>query len=131
MAVKGLLYSLCSEFGTSVSYHEREKTKENLLVKIFEFVENNYNKDCSLEALSAYTAYHSVYLSRYFKQCTGLTFTEHVNQYRIHEACYILKNSQQKILKIAYDCGFDSLRSFNRNFKKIIGMTPNEYRLKP
>lgn len=130
LLAKGLLYSLCAEFDASAVYRQREKEKGDLLLRIFQYVEGNYNKGCSLAALAAHTSYHSVYLSRYFKQYTGLTFTDHVNRYRINEAAYILKNSQQKILDIAYECGFDSLRSFNRNFKKVMGMPPNEYRYK-
>lgn len=128
LMAKGLLYSLCAEFDGIAVYRERKNEEGDLLLRIFQYVESNFNKDCSLKALAASTSYHSVYLSRYFKQYTGLTFTDHVNRYRINEAAYILKNSQQKILDIAYECGFDSLRSFNRNFKKIMGMTPNEYR---
>jgi AraC-like DNA-binding protein len=128
LEVKGLLYSLCALFDKTAVYRERENTKADLLMRIFAFVEEHFNRDCSLEALSAETAYHGVYLSRYFKQCTGLSFTDHVNRYRINEAMYLLKNTPKKVLDIAYDCGFDSLRSFNRNFKKIVGMTPVGYR---
>ena len=128
LKVKGFLYSVCAEFDLHATYVERKNKNEDLLFKIFQFVENNYMTDCSLDALATGISYHSVYLSRYFKHHTGLTFTDYVNRYRINEAAYILKNSQQKILDIAYDCGLDSLRSFNRNFKAIMGITPNEYR---
>ncbi len=128
LQVKGLLYSLCAEFDRTATYHPKESSGADLLQRIFGFVESNYGGDCSLEALAQHTSYHVVYLSRYFKQCTGLTFTEHVNRYRINQATYMLRNTQQKVLDIAYDCGFDSLRSFNRNFKKVTGLTPGEYR---
>ena len=52
-------------------------------------------------------------------------------EYRINESVYILKNTNKKIIDIALDCGFNSLRTFNRNFKEVYGMTPNEYRKKP
>lgn len=128
LKAKGILYSLCDEFDSSAEYEEHDSEKENLLLKIFQFVEANYNKACSLEALSENTSYHSVYLSRYFKRCTGLSYTDYVNRYRVNEAGYILKNSSMNILQIAYDCGFDSLRTFNRNFKSIMGVSPSEYR---
>lgn len=130
LEIKGLLYSLCGEFDRVVTYTERQRERDGLLAKIFLFVESNYNKNCTLDALAEHTAYHYVYLSRYFKQCTGLSFTEYVNRYRINEAGYLLKNTQQTILQISYDCGFDSLRSFNRNFKRITEQTPQEYREK-
>lgn len=127
MNVKGILYSLCGQFDSGREYKDNKSGDEELISRIFHFVETNYSTDCSLEALSKNTAYHYVYLSKYFKRCTGISFTDYVNRYRISEACYILQNSSQTILKTAYDCGFDSLRSFNRNFKNIMGITPSEY----
>lgn len=130
LQAKGVLYSLCGEFDAGAVYRDREENSEDLLRKIFHFVDEHYSGDCSLAALAEYTAYHSVYLSRCFKEATGLSFTSHVNRYRVNEAAYRLRNSGEKILDIAYECGFESLRSFNRNFKTIMGVTPNEYRLK-
>ena len=128
LKAKGLLYSLCDEFDATATYEDHDSEKQDLLLKIFQFVETNYNKGCSLEALSEQISYHSVYLSRYFKRCTGLSYTDYVNRYRVNEAGYILKNSDLNILQIAYDCGFESLRSFNRNFKSIMGVAPSEFR---
>ncbi len=128
LRIKGVLYYLCSIFNEKAEYSEKPKEKDDLLFSIFKFVEANYNKDCSLEALASETSYHSVYLSRFFKKCTDITYTDYVNRYRINEAEYILKNTDRAILQTAYDCGFDSLRSFNRNFKLVTGMTPSEYR---
>ena len=130
LQIKGLLYTLCAAFDAHALYVESKQKKEDLLFKIFRFVEENYEKDCSLSALAETSSYHSVYLSRYFKRSVGLSFTDYVNRYRINEASYALKNSSEKILDIAYNCGFDSLRTFNRNFKSIMGVTPQEYRKK-
>ena len=125
---KGLLYSICGEFDKNAEYKPKGESKDELLAKIFGFVEANYNKKCSLAELSEYTSYHYVYLSKYFKTCTGISFTDYVNRYRINEACYLLrKNHKQTILSAAFDCGFDSLRTFNRNFRKVMGTTPSEY----
>lgn len=130
MKVKGILYCLCGKFDETAEYVENNKGDDDLLSKIFRFVELNFNGNCSLAALSKNTSYHYVYLSKFFKQCTGISFTDYVNRYRISEGCYILQNSDQTILQTAYDCGFDSLRSFNRNFKSIMGVTPSEFKNK-
>ena len=128
LLLKGLLYALCGEFDAGASYREREYGSEALLFRIFEFVETNYRSDASLTALSAATSYHYVYLSKYFRECTGIPYAEYVSRYRVNEACYLLRNTDCTVLQIAYDCGFESLRSFNRNFKKILGIPPSEYR---
>lgn len=128
LKAKELLYCLCSEFNASASYRDRKNDKDDLLHRIFTFVEDNYNQNCSLTNLADATTYHPVYLSRYFKQCTGLSFTDHVNRYRVSEASYLLKNNSKKMIDIAFSCGFNSLRSFNRSFKAVTGLTPSEYK---
>ena len=59
---------------------------------------------------------------------TGIRFIEYVNHYRVNEARFLLRYSNKTILSVALECGFDSLRNFNRVFKKIAEQTPSEYR---
>lgn len=128
LQIKGLLYSLCAEFDRGAQYLERESGENGLLVRIFRFVETNFAKECSLFSLARELSYHQGYLSRYFKKQTGLRFSDYVMRYRINEGAYLLTNTPKKILDVAMEAGFDSLRSFNRNFKAVTGKTPNEYR---
>ena len=127
-AVKGLLYSLCGELDATAEYTDRDTWDHELLQSIFNFVENSYSTQCDLGALAESTGYNYVYLSRYFKEKTGITFTEYVNRYRINQACYLLGNTDKTILNISEECGFESLRSFNRNFLAIVKSTPKKYR---
>lgn len=125
---KGLLYSLCAEFDKVAVYDTKKSDDKNLLYKIFKFVELNYNKECSLTELANDTGFSYSYLSRFFKKITGISFNYYVNQYRISNACYLLNNSDCSVLQCALDCGYNSLRSFNRNFKELVAVTPQEYR---
>jgi AraC-like DNA-binding protein len=62
---------------------------------------------------------------------SGSNFNEYVNRYRVAHAAAILKDARQSHLSIAavaYDCGFNSLSSFNSAFKKNTGETPSAYR---
>jgi len=125
---KGLLYLICATFDEQTKYFDISYKDKNLLRTVFNFVENNYAKDCSLEKLSNETTYSYSYLSRYFKNTVGISFNSYVNQYRISKACYILTNSDCTILQCALDCGYNSLRSFNRNFISILSISPKAYR---
>ena len=127
---KGTLYSVCAEFDASATYQSKTSDDRNLLFMIFEFVEMNFNKDCSLAELSKKTTFSYSYLSRYFKNSVGMSFNYFVNQCRINNACYILDNSDCSILQCSLDSGYTSLRSFNRNFKAFTGTTPQKYREK-
>lgn len=126
--IKGLLYSLCGEFDAAAVYRDRGAERDGLLLCIFNFVEENYQAECDLEALSRALGYNYVYLSRYFKERTGIRFTEYVNRYRVSEACYRIGSTEKSLLSIACECGFSSLRSFNRNFAEIMGTSPSAYR---
>lgn len=128
--MKSILYYVCSVLDEKCEYIEAKREDERLLYKIFDFVEQNYAKDCSLEALCHTLGFSYYYLSRYFTNLVGMSFNSYVNRYRISKACYILNNSNCTVLEGAYECGFTSLRSFNRNFKIHTGVTPQEYRKK-
>ena len=126
--MKAVLYGICATLDEGTDYVKRKAVENNLLYTIFDFVEKNFEKDCSLEALSQATGYNSSYLSRYFSESTNQSFLTLVNQRRISKACYLLKSSRKPVIECAFDCGYKSLRSFNRNFKLSLGVSPKDYR---
>ncbi len=126
--LKGALYSLCAMLDENTEYVKRKTSQNGLIHSIFDFVENNFDKSCTLDDLGNAVGYNCSYLSRYFSDSTGIPFVSYVNQYRISRACHMLKNSNKTVLECAYDCGYTSLRSFNRNFKLYVGVSPKNYR---
>ena len=65
---------------------------------------------------------------RFFKTATGLTIFEYLNKIKIDYACQLLLNTDQNIVDISYDCGFNNLSHFNKQFRKFIGTTPTQFR---
>ncbi len=126
--IKSALYSLMDEFDKRVSYEKRDSAKESLLLRIFDFVAGHYTEPCTLEDLCEATSYHYAYLSRFFSERTGITFTQYVNSFRVVESCTRLAETHDSVTSIALDCGFDSLRSYHRNFRRYLGCTPTDYR---
>ena len=126
--LKGVLYSLCAILDADTKYVKKKTHEDGLLYSLFDFVEKNFDKNCTLDDLSNAIGYNRSYLSRYFSEATGMPLVSFVNQYRISRACDLLKNSNTTVLECAYDCGYSSLRSFNRNFKLYMGVSPKEYR---
>ncbi len=127
---KGILYTVCAMFDKSASYTNRADPDKDLLHSTFSFVERNFQGECSLHELAEQTGYSYSYISRCFKKVTGISFHTYVNQYRIRNACYLLSNTDDTVLKCALDSGYTSLRSFNRNFISFLGVTPKAYREK-
>ena len=122
---KGMLYLLCDEFDKEAEYVSADD--KTLLHKIFLFANDNFTGDCSITALSTALGRNSSYISRYFKACVGINLCDYINILRLGNMCYLYENGEGTILDCALSSGFDSLRTFNRNFKKFYNMPPKEY----
>jgi len=125
---KGVFYSLCAEFDRNAAYIPRRDDDKNLLYSIFGYVEKNYGGDCSLVTLSKELGYSYTYLSRYFSGIVGMSYNSYVNKYRIDKACAMLHDGDVAVTAVAISCGYDSIRTFNRNFLEFTGTTPKQYR---
>ncbi len=70
------------------------------------------------------------YLQALYKQQFGVSCMEDVINNRIRHARHLLEHSQMSSMEIAMECGYHTAEHFNRQFRKIMGMTPLEYRRK-
>jgi len=122
---KGILYLICNEFDQNAEYEEN--INKSLLDKIFIFINENFTENCSLTTIAEHIGYNTSYISRYFKKCVGISLSDYINIVRLGNVCYLFENSNDTILNYALNSGFDSLRTFNRNFKKFYGVSPKEY----
>ena len=128
IAMKGLLYSVSADFERQASFSESYSNEDDLLMKIFKYVDANYRGECTLEAAAHAMGYDHAYISRYFKKATGISYNSYVNMCRLSNASYLLKNSDLSVLECSIESGYKSLRSFNRNFKEYFSATPLEYK---
>lgn len=125
---KSFLYAICADLVEQKSFIPvRHSPQTKVLYKILLFVEQNYFNECTLKDVARHLQYDYPYLSKLFTKLMSMTFTEYLNQYRISQACYLLKNSHQSIEEVAINSGYHNLRTFHRNFKKIMGHSPREY----
>ncbi len=86
--------------------------------------------DLSLSMLSEKIEVHPNYLSQVINEKEGKTFFEYINALRIAEfqRLVTLPSSRRfTIMGLAYDCGFNSKSSFNKNFRKVTGLSPTAY----
>ncbi|SDD00644.1 AraC family transcriptional regulator [Niabella drilacis] len=95
---------------------------------IYNYIMQHFDKDITLEEISAVAHMTPPSFCRYFKKQTGNTFVGFLNELRINEACKKLTTpGEDNISGIAYACGFNSITNFNRVFKSIAGVTPVVY----
>ena len=124
---KALCYQICGIFDETAEYIQKNTAKDDLLSKILIYISNNYTTSCTLEEVSKHVGYDYSYLSKFFKKSTGISFKTYVNNLRISKACRLLSHKEFSIQEISDKCGFGCTRTFNREFRNMIGKTPSEY----
>jgi len=102
--------------------------KEKLIQSIIQYIDANYKHNINLDLLEKKFFIDKYHISHTFKEITGFTVMEYVQQRRINEAQKMLIHSSNEIFDICLDCGFNNLQHFYRVFKKISGVTPDKYR---
>lgn len=95
---------------------------------VIEFIKNHYAEKISLDELAELEHISKSYLSRKFKERTGLSVVSYINQIRIERSRQFLMMSGLSIDEIAYQVGFDSPKYFHRVFKEITGESPAGFR---
>ena len=65
---------------------------------------------------------------KYFKNYFHKTFTEYLNEYRVHNVCRELQDTLNPISQIALESGYDNMSYFHRQFRKVTSLTPAAYR---
>lgn len=103
-----------------------ENSKQYVL-NCIEYIENNFAEDITLDAICKRSAMSRGSFCSLFSQLTGYSFNTYLNMCRIKKATEYIK-SGYNVTGIYGLCGYNNFSSFHRNFKKIIGVTPQEYK---
>ncbi len=127
-AVKACLYAVCAEIVKQTKFVEQTTPKNFLLIhRLITYVAQNFKTDLTLQTIAKEFGYSYQYLSNYLrKHC--LRFTELLHQHRLDYAKHLLKNSSLSVTEIAFECGYNSVRTFNRNFFIAFSVTPLQYK---
>lgn len=127
------LLSLLYDYHYLISTEDKWDTDANQLEnvkKAISYVKENYDKKIRVSDVSDYVGMSEQYFCRYFKKQLGKTLTEYINEVRIEKAAELLRNTDEKVIDIAIQCGYDNISYFIKRFKQIEGIKPLEYRRK-
>ena len=98
--------------------------------KVNAYILRNFDHDITLNEVASVANMAVSTFCNYFKKHSRVTFVEYLNKVRIGHACKLLGELEENVVGIAYECGFNNLANFNRQFRKFKNMTPREYRRK-
>ena len=107
----------------------RTNALHQIIQEIVTYISANVNEDLCLQTLSFKFNVSSSYLSKQFKNLTGIGLNEYINIARVSAAEKLLSNTDMPITEVAMKCGFNDSNYFARVFKKLKGITPKKYSL--
>lgn len=120
----GLLFMQLLNHTDTLSHESRE---DKAIMDIFRYIEENYC-DGSLTEASKLLHYDFSWLSHEIKNRTGKTYTEHLQEKRLSQAAFLLKNTNLTVEEIAIAVGYENKSYFHRIFTKRFDITPKKFR---
>ena len=112
----------------SATSNDDNVTIHKTISKVIGYINTNYNEDITLQSISEMFFISTYYFSGKFKEITGLSFIDYLNNVRIKEAQVLLKKSNFNITQISEMVGYKNTTYFGRIFKKLTGMSPINYK---
>ena len=98
------------------------------LNQVYEYVLKNFRRKILLEELADLLCMTPTSFSRFFTMKNNKPFSKFVAEIRIKHACKLLTETEDSISQICYECGFNTLSNFNKQFKDIMLKTPTQYK---
>ena len=127
---KGVLYAICGQILSLLTFKKQVERKDVLFNNIIEYIAKNFTKDISLKSMSKELGYEVHYLSKNFRKIIPIHFNKYLNLFRVDRAIELLQNTNKSVSDIAFESGFQSIRTFNRAFLEVVKCAPNEYMIK-
>ncbi|MCR4588930.1 MAG: response regulator [Lachnospiraceae bacterium] len=93
------------------------------------YIELHYAEDLSVRVMAEHFCYSEVYFCKLFKQHFGESFVSYLTHYRIREAQRLLADESVNIKDVGRTVGYEDSNYFTKVFRRIVGMSPSEYRL--
>lgn len=111
--------------------HEWHKQIQILIKEIDDCIKNKNDEVLTLSFLAEKLGYSEFYVSRKFKEISGMSFRDYMGQRTLSFALKEVRDTTRGLKDIAFDYGFSSHEAFSRAFKDSYGVSPSDYRRKP
>lgn len=120
----GLLFMQLLNYTDHLSQGSKE---EDTIIRVYRYIEENY-RTATLSEIAEMLYYNLHNLSRSIKEKTGLTFTDLLQEKRLSQAAYLLKNTEIKVANISRAVGYENISYFHRIFAQKYGVSPKKFR---
>lgn len=118
-------YTILNADGYAFTANSQDSDRINV---IYKYINKNFQRQITLDEIANRVSMTVPAFCRYFKNVTGKTFTQLVNEIRIVHATKLLSESQSSITDICFESGFNNFSHFNKQFKEFTGKNASAYR---
>jgi len=116
-------YISSRHYSDSINEHESDR-----LNKVYEHIIKNYRNKIPLEKMAEMLHMTPTSFSRYFSMKNNKPYSRFIAEIRVKHACELLTETDMSVAEICYDCGFNTLSNFNKQFKDIMLKKPTDYK---
>lgn len=134
-SVQGMLFSLLMNIARMNNKAEDKVRKQSngvsQMTVALHHISKHYAEDLTIGDLASASHMSETHFRRVFQRTMNMTPSDYLNLVRVQMACEHMKKSGDSMELVAEKCGFQSVSTFNRNFKKILGITPYQWKIHP
>lgn len=105
-----------------------DESGDDRITKVHAYIMKNFSRDISLADAAAVANMSIPAFCRFFKACTRKAFSVYLNETRVGYACKLLLEEKYNIAQVCYVSGFNNMSNFYRQFKKMTGKSPLQYK---
>ena len=128
LVIGAVLAPLAYEIREGCTFQDCLRADSSLLIDVLGYIDDNFKESISLSSAAQHLGVHPVSISRVVSSNTFMTFNEYLKFVRCTHAARLINGGGMTFSEISYECGFGSIRSFNRAFLDFHGMTPKDYK---
>lgn len=114
---------------------EKDTVMENasitMILPALNYIRENYREELRVEELATVCHISETHLRRIFQESFRMSPVEYINWFRVRTACKELRKTNLPVSDVALHCGFTTISTFNRNFRRILEVSPQEWRSAP
>ncbi len=134
-SVEGLLKTLMIQIfrmnSSDVHGVKTVSSKGAMIARALDYISKRYMEELKVGLLAEVCHISETHFRRVFKESMNMSVVEYINLVRIQAACDLLKKTNGSMEDIAQTVGFETTLTFNRNFKRIVGISPYQWKIHP
>lgn len=135
-AVRGILHSLLISIArmnkkASDDVVRNQVTSITQVAKALDYISKRYHEEISVADLAEVSNLSETHFRRVFEKSMNMTPVDYLNLVRVQMACEYMRKNDDPMERVAEKCGFRTVSTFNRNFKKVLKISPYQWKIHP